>query len=261
MTELAIGTIDHLESSKAIDVHGLSALHDQMLHPLVVAGLMTTRRLVDNPELRLQHTADAVSAIIAGNTDTINQVNGIHRRISGRLPYAAGKWEADTEFKASDPELLKWVFTTLFVTRLYAYEEIYGPLSPELKEQYYGSKRHIGEQLLIPESYLPRDYEAMADYYDGMVNSIGGPSDDLAMTPMAEEVSAALLGMKFGAIPIPKILGKTASAALMSPAARQAYEFTWGFPQKVAWSAGKAALRSIDRRAQDKIQAEKAAAN
>lgn len=239
-----VTTFERLQSSRGAGIQGPAALLLQMLHPLVAAGVESTGLLRHNPLERLRSTGKAAHAILAGDKAAIARIRKIHSNIRGTLPQAVGMWSAGQPYCAADSHLLVWVFATLIQTRIESCAKIHGAVSADLRSRFYESQKPRGYAFGISEKVMPQTYSAFYEYYRSMINSIGSPNGLLAITPAARSIAEALFSIKVKGIPTGPV-GKVAAAALMPPAARQAYDLAWGIPQRATWLIMKAGLKRL----------------
>ena len=91
-------------------VGGIRALLMQALHPGSLAGVRSHSRYKDDPLGRLSGTIRWLTITTYGSHEAIaneaNRVNRMHDRVKGEYQNARG---ATTGYRASDPDLLRWV--------------------------------------------------------------------------------------------------------------------------------------------------------
>src|SRR5262249_44359694 len=108
----------------------------QVAHPLVARGVAEHTSFTNGRGeafRRLQRTLHAMLALTFGSPEEAESVakiiNGIHDRVHGTLPVAAGSFPAGARYSAHDPALLAWVHATLVDSFLLTYELFVGPLT------------------------------------------------------------------------------------------------------------------------------------
>ena len=134
-----------------------SAILMQLAHPLVAAGVAAHSRFDDGPLAyieRVRRTIGAMLSLTFGNEAQIRRaadgINAIHRRVHGRLNRQVGPYPAGTPYDATDPELLKWVHSTLIDSQLRTYTLFVGPLTADERDSYCAEAARLGPRLGIP---------------------------------------------------------------------------------------------------------------
>src|SRR5437879_6297231 len=100
---------------------GGRALLMQLAHPKVAAGVDEHSDFRSHPIRRLRRTIRMTMAIVFGDRETAlaaaRAVNQTHGRVRGN------------EYRALDPDLLRWVHATVVDSALVAHEALVSPLS------------------------------------------------------------------------------------------------------------------------------------
>ena len=137
-------------------VGGLRALFLQSLHPLVMAGVADHSDYRNHPWDRFERTVNFISSVTYGTTaeamGAIASVRRVHERVVGRAPDGCS-------YKATDPELLAWVYATSTDSFLCAYLRYGGRLSRSEQDQYVLETSRVGELLGVIDP--PRDREEL----------------------------------------------------------------------------------------------------
>jgi uncharacterized protein (DUF2236 family) len=202
----------------------------QLAHPLVAQGIADHSAFRADPRGRLRrffHTLDAMLELCFGTAAqagaVLARINGIHDRVHGHLPGAAGAFPAGTPYSAHDPALLAWVHATLLDMNVRVYELCVGPLSVDEKDRYCAEASAIEAPLGIPPGRLPRSFGALARYMDTMLT--GG---DIAVTDTARTLAQAIL---YPLVPRPAApamaLVRLSTIGLLPVGIRQGYGFSW----------------------------------
>ena len=114
-----------IHRERALALSGPRALLMQAAHPLAVSGLLAHSDSLEDPYDRLARTAEVMSTIGFGTREEADRVTrrvrAMHRRVSGRLPEAVGRYPAGTPYRADDPELLLWILFTLVDSGIVVY--------------------------------------------------------------------------------------------------------------------------------------------
>jgi uncharacterized protein (DUF2236 family) len=222
---------------------GGAALLLQLAHPLVAAGVADHSGFRDEPVRRLYRTIRTMQDIIYEDGQTAQaaarQVKRVHAGVHGTLKEPTAAFAAGTPYRASDPELLLWVHSTLLVTALTTYEQFMPALSPSELEAYYQSSKPVARILGLAEQDLPRDYQAFRRYFDGMVR---GPL--LALTPTSRMLAEQVIHPPISWFP--RIAGDAlavATAALLPPQVRELYDLRWGPRRRFAWRLLRRSLK------------------
>lgn len=143
-------------------VGGIRALLFQAMHPLAMAGVAEHSDYKRQPLRRLQRTAMFIRDTTYGNTQQVNavitMVRRMHRRVVGIAPDGR-------PYSASDPALLRWVHIAEIDSFLAAHAR-YGltPLSPARRDRYVDEMAEVA--LRLGADWVPRSFGAMQDYLD-----------------------------------------------------------------------------------------------
>jgi uncharacterized protein (DUF2236 family) len=171
---------------RALVLSGPRALLMQAAHPLAVAGLLAHSSTLDQPYERLARTAETMRVIGFGpreEADAItSHVRAMHSRVSGRLPHAAGRYEAGTPYRADDPELLLWILFTLVDSGIVVYRRYVRDMSREEEAAYWEDYKVIGRLFGLREEDMPSALDDLDAYRRRMLEG-----DELAVTPWARE--------------------------------------------------------------------------
>src|SRR6266513_5304938 len=142
---------------------GGRALLMQLAHPKVAAGVDEHSDFRTRPIRRLRRTIRMTMAIVFGDRDTAiaaaRAVNHAHGRVRGR------------DYRALDPDLLRWVHATLVDSALVTYETFVRPLSASAREEFYRKMNIAGEMLGIPRERFPATFEDFRSYVDTMLSA------------------------------------------------------------------------------------------
>ena len=222
---------------------GGPALLLQLAHPLVAAGVADHSGFREEPVRRLYRTIRTMQDIIYEDNRTAlaaaRQVKRVHAGVRGTLREPTPAFPVGTPYRASDPQLLLWVHSTLLATALTTYEQFMPPLSAAEREAYYQSSKPVARVLGLTDADLPVDYPAFQAYFQGM---IGGPV--LALTPTSRMLAAQVIHPPISWFP--RIAGDAlavATAALLPGEIRDLYELRWGPRRRFAWRLLRRSLR------------------
>lgn len=122
-------------------VGGISALLTQTLHPLAMAGVAEHSSYENDPWGRLHRTSMFLAEVVYGDSSTaessVRRVAAIHERVRGTAPDGR-------EYRAGDPELLRYVHATEVLGFLRSYQRYGG--SGLTREE---SDRYVAEMAVI----------------------------------------------------------------------------------------------------------------
>ena len=171
---------------RALALSGPRALLMQAAHPLAVTGLLAHSSALEEPYERLARTAETLSVIGFGqraDADRVTQhVRAMHRRVSGRLPAAVGRYPAGTPYRADDPELLLWILFTLVDSGLVVYRRYVGALSREEEAAYWEDYKLVGRLFGLHKRDMPSTLDDLDAYRKRMLEG-----DELHVTDWARE--------------------------------------------------------------------------
>jgi uncharacterized protein (DUF2236 family) len=181
-----------LHRERALALYGPRALLMQAAHPLAVTGLLAHSSALDEPYDRLARTAETLSTIGFGSradADRVtSHVRAMHRRVSGRLPAAVGRYPAGTPYRADDPELLLWILFTLVDSGLVVYRRYVGSLSRAEEAAYWEDYKVVGRLFGLQPRDMPDSLEDLDAYRQRMLTG-----DELHVTDWARERARAIV--------------------------------------------------------------------
>jgi len=168
-------------------------------------------------------------------------INGIHDRVSGRLPEATGALSAEARYSARDPRLLTWVHATMLDSSIKVYEACIGPLAAADQDRYCAEATTIGPLLGIPDELLPKTSAELDAYVSSML-----ASGEIAVGATARRLARDLLGRSLGFggwLELPMRLPyHLVTVGLLPSRLRRAYRLPWSPAHQAAF---KVALRSF----------------
>jgi uncharacterized protein (DUF2236 family) len=158
---------------RALALAGPRALLMQAAHPLAVAGLLAHTDALDRPYERLARTAEVMGTVTFGTRAEVDratrQVRAMHRRVSGRLSRAAGRFDAGTPYRADDPELLMWILYTLVDSAIVVYRLYVGALGERDQERFWADYRTVGRLFGLKDADMPATLEGLREYGRAML--------------------------------------------------------------------------------------------
>jgi len=220
----------------------------QFAHPLVAAGVAehsAFRAEAFGGWRRLHRTLGAMLALTFGDRvqaqRAADRINGIHERVNGQLPHAAGPFAAGTAYSACDPALLAWVHATLVDSFLLAYERFVRRLSPAERDAYCAESADVEGLLRIPAGALPRTAAALESYVAGRL-----ASGEIRVTDTARTLARGVLYPPMSAPAWPALaMLRLATVGLLPPVLRQAYGFPWDSRRAAALRVSTRVIRGL----------------
>jgi uncharacterized protein (DUF2236 family) len=165
--------IRRTQRERAVALAGPRALLMQAAHPLAVYGLLAHSTGLEDPYVRLARTAEVMNLITFGPRTEADRaarnVRAMHRRVSGRLPAAVGRYPAGTPYRADDPQLLMWILYTLVDSTIVLYETYVGRLRPGEREALWFDFRVVGHLFGLGRDEMPASFSDLTEYGQGML--------------------------------------------------------------------------------------------
>jgi uncharacterized protein (DUF2236 family) len=220
----------------------------QFAHPLVARGVADHSGFAREGFgrwRRLHRTLGAMLTLTFGSeaevAATIARINGIHRRVQGRLTVAEGCFEPGHAYGADDPALLRWVHATCLDSFLLTYELFVAPLSAAERDAYCAESADIEVAMGMPAGYLPRSHDALARYVAAMLQS-----DEIAVSDTARHLAREVIHPPLGwaAWPVTSLMRLTTIGLLPVPL-REAYGFRWTSRQERVLRMTTATVRRL----------------
>jgi uncharacterized protein (DUF2236 family) len=224
--------VRRLHRERLVLFSGVRALLMQACDPLAVVGFQRHSIIFDDPQARLQRTDERMSRIYFGSREEAEEtgqvVQAMHRRVRGKTPADYGPVPKGTAYAASDPELGLWVLATLADSALVYYERIFGSLSDEERERYWGEYRQVGELLGLAPDSMPATVEGLRRYVDRRLGDgslwISDERREQAQRMILEPPFTGLL--RTAAIPLTETI-RLISVGLLPPEIRRLFGFSW----------------------------------
>jgi uncharacterized protein (DUF2236 family) len=203
----------------------------QLAHPLVAAGVAEHSAFARGGRIvavaRLNQTVHAMLALVFGDPAareaTLETIRGIHRRVHGRLPQAAGRFDAGTPYSAEDPALVLWVHATLIESVPLVYDRLVAPLAAADRDAYCADAAGIALALGARDADVPRSWAALRAYMEAT-----SASGSIAVSPQARELARRVLAPPIPVVSWPAArVNRLVTIGLLPPAIRQQYGFAW----------------------------------
>jgi uncharacterized protein (DUF2236 family) len=146
--------VQRVHGDASMFVGGLRALLLQSLHPLAMAGVAAHSGYRGDPWGRLQRTSTFIAVTTFGTSDdaerAVAAVRAVHERVRGRA--ADGR-----PYRASDPELLRWVHVAETQSFLVAHQSFgRDPLDAQGCDEYVAQAAVVGRALGVVDAPLTR---------------------------------------------------------------------------------------------------------
>lgn len=219
------------------------ALLLQTAHPWVTAGIDEHSIVRYDPLERGRRTFIFISTMVYGSMPQVlaaaNQVHGIHNEIKGKLPYRAGAFDKNSEYRANEVAAMIWVNATLWDTLVRMYEEIEGPLTVEDKNRFYEETKLFAMLFGIPDSALPATWDEFLDYNETM-----WLSPQLTVTDNARKLKEDLFNQGSIVLAFPLWVQEIVTAANLPPRIRDQYDMEFALWETLnyAWILPSAKL-------------------
>jgi uncharacterized protein (DUF2236 family) len=234
----------------------------QLAHPAVAAGVhdhSCFRGSLLSSFRRLRSSVDAMLSLTFGDTEQMITaaagINTIHDRVRGRVPpplklrrtsppplklRRASRDEAGEPYSAHDPELQRWVHTTLLESILLNYELLVGPLTLRERDRYCREAAIMEPLLGMPAGWLPRD-SAQLDTYMREMLACGS----IVVTDTSRALARAVLypPQWYVAWPLFRAI-QLLTIGSLPPSIRRAYGFEWRAGDMRAFARWTALLRT-----------------
>ena len=230
---------------RVLVVGGGRAVLMQLAHPLVAAGVGEHSTYARDPWARTFATLDLMQRITFGTRfearAAARQINRLHARVTGALAEDAGSYPAGTPYRALQPDLLLWFYTTLIDTGLYLYPLLIGLLTDDEREAYYQESKRTVVLLGLPEKMLPPRLADLQAYVEGMLASA-----ELAVTAEAREVARVILHMPVPFVLRPALaLGGEVTAGWLPERLRALYGLSWDHRRQKLLEAAETGMRAL----------------
>ena len=146
-------------------VAGLRALFLQAVHPAAMAGVLQHSDFRDDPWGRLLRTADYVGAVTFGSRAEVAAVGSRVRRIHEKVTGIDGR--TGVHYRASDPDLLRWVHCCEVESFLTTFQRAGGGLTPAEVDRYYAEQTRAAAVVGLDPATVPSSRREIAEYFAG----------------------------------------------------------------------------------------------
>jgi uncharacterized protein (DUF2236 family) len=226
-----------INSEQVLLFGGRAALLMQLAHPSVAAAVAEHSNFRDDPLGRLRRTIGTMQGIIFGDLDRsarlIAHVNGRHERVVGSTPGGGN-------YRATDPELLMWVYSTLVTSSVNVYRALVRALDDDEITRYYEETRLLAGLFGIPDTVLPGTLGELETWMDERIES-----GTVTVTPLARELAAPILRpLRFVPLRV-AVAAAPGTIALLHPRIREGYGLRLSAPASLLVGAGAVATRRL----------------
>jgi uncharacterized protein (DUF2236 family) len=238
-------TLRRVHEERAVGLlYGQRALCIGALSPLNYVGTSEHTVARDTPFKRLAHTANSFETVMFGSVAeadrVLDAVHKMHRRVTGRLPQAAGAFPAGTPYDAFDPALMLWTIAVMMDSAECFYDLLVRQLRDDEREALWQDYLRFGELFGMPRAGAPQTYSAFRTYYSRILSG-----DDVWLTDEARHVG------RFTAFEIPmrgymqpaKRLHDLIMLGSLPPRVRRIYRLPWTPVHAVAFAVATNAVR------------------
>lgn len=195
----------------------------QLSLPPVAYGVMESTgagALFHDPKRRMRTTMGYIAVTMLGSADE----RAAYRAATNRshAPVASAP-DARVPYRAFDPQLQLWVAACLYRGAEYAYEQVHGPLTGLLREDFYRQGMVFGTTLQLPAE----DWPATRDDYDAYWEAT---SARLEIDADAREYLSRVLRLEYlgREIPAPLLRWRIRMTAdYLGPRFREMMHLTW----------------------------------
>lgn len=227
-----------------IAIGGPRALLMQAAHPLVAAGARQHSFYAADPWRRLKETGHWVATVVYGTRAQANwacrQVNQRHAAVTGKLePEAAtAHVPADTQYRARQHDLARWVHATMLDSLLATYEATVRPLSRVDADRFVREWNPIGRRMGMRTEDEFHSRGDLTRYVDAQIH--GGPVE---VGKGSMEVAATILQPPIGAAQVAWKRVLNFSLGMLPETLREQYGVTWTPLRRLEFRAACQAMR------------------
>lgn len=168
----------------SVALAGFRALLLQALHPLAIAGVEQHSGFREDPWGRLVRTAEFIGVATYGTVEQAERaaarVRGIHRRVRG-VDVDTGR-----EYRADDPDLLRWVHCSEIDSLLNVYRRSGGRISDAEADAYVAEQTRAAALVGLDPTSVPASVAELTTYLDQI-------RPELRVTPAARRTATFLL--------------------------------------------------------------------
>ena len=232
----------HIAREGVVFLAGGAAALLQLGHPFVAYGVSEHSVTREDTFGRFLRTFENVYAMLFGSLDravrSARAVHTIHERVTGVIVTAAGPWPAGARYQANDEGALRWVFMTLIMNAVRAYELVIHPLGDDEKDSYYAESRRFGLLFGLEDEDLPPTFSAFERSYEDTLHS-----GSIVVTPPARELSDYLLAPPHPALGLAWRWYTMMTASLLPEPLREGFGLSFGTREQARVETSIQAIR------------------
>jgi len=225
-------TVRQISGQGILILGGGRALLLQVAHPLVARGVVEHSAYLDDRVGRLLGTLRPIYAIAFGTPEEARAAALGVRRAHGPV--------AGAGYRASDPELMRWVLATVIDTSLLMHRRFVAPVNEGTAEAYYREMCRLGEWIGLPAEAMPSDVVSLRQYVTETVATIEVGDDARAI---ASELFAPLPEAPWLSPAMPLV--RELTAGLLPRRLREAYGLPWGRSRAATLHLAERASRAV----------------
>jgi uncharacterized protein (DUF2236 family) len=215
---------------------GPAALLLQVAQPSVGAGVGDHSDYETRPWERLFRTLELMTVLSFATPERSAEAVELLRR---RHAAVRGTRADGVAYRALDPDLLLWVWATLFNALAETHERFVRPLRDDERDQLYEEFKLVGYACGIPVARCPDTYAAFVDYFERTIR-------ELEPTPVAQNVATQ---MRTPPLPFPLNLVAGSILSVLTggqlpPALRAQLGFSWSPAHQILFDAAALASRT-----------------
>lgn len=234
----------HLARERLILAGGPAALLLQVAHPLVGEGVHAHSGFATDPLQRLRGTLDAVLTVTFGDQAQVRaaavHVARKHRPVKGVLREPSPSLPAGTPYRADDPDLSLWVFSTLVWSAVEVTETFFRPVPDEERDTYYRDMTRMAQLFNVPDRLLPPDYAGLERYVRRQVEEV------LDVGQTARLIARQILQPDPPIVPrLLEPLASILAAGVLPQPVRAAYGLPWRRRERVVFAVVRRAARLL----------------
>jgi uncharacterized protein (DUF2236 family) len=173
-------------------LYGQRALGIGALAPLNFIGTRRHTRAIGTPFQRLARTGVWFETIYFGSRaeadKVLRAVRGMHEKVRGEIPEAAGPFPAGTPYSAMDAELMLWTMAVMADSAEVFYELFVRDLSAAEKDSLWAEWILFAELFGMPRDAAPPTYGDFREWYAARLRS-----DDMFLTEEARFTGHAVM--------------------------------------------------------------------
>lgn len=225
----------------------------QTAHPYVAQAIVDQSKVFTDIQRRFRNTLSLVYRLTFDSTEraleTARVIYRVHERVTGEMQETVGRFPRGHRYAANEPEALMWVAATLFDTSFDIFERVIRPLRADERNAYYADARRFMRLFGVPDAVVPPDWAAFRRYFDAMIHS-----DTLGVGPAARHITRSILATPRPALAPAYGWIRIATAGLLPPPLRRAYELPWSRADEITFEASLRAMRATVPHLPDRVR-------